>query len=89
MISVVLITQYGLREDITVESTTKREADYLKIETLTEWSGVPKGTFGQAEWEKFDNLYRITWDLERYKNSRFKLRDWFTKKEFNKYLKVC
>ena len=52
-----------------------------KIRSLQQFSGVPKGTTGVME--KDDNdLWRVTWDLERSKP----LVDWFNEWEVKKYL---
>lgn len=59
----------------------------MKVETLVGFSGVPKGTKGNAEKDYSNPPYinwKITWDLERTKP----LVDWFNDEEFKKYLKV-
>ena len=58
----------------------------MKIETLVEFSGVPKGTRGQAE--KDEELWKITWDLPNFRNKITKkpIQDWFDEYEFKKYL---
>lgn len=54
----------------------------MKIKTNKEFSGVPKGTTGTAEFEQDSGDWKITWDLPRSKP----LSDWFTEEEFQKYL---
>jgi len=63
----------------------------LKVKTLVEFSGVPKGTTGICEYDTpanrkshFEGSKKVTWDLDRSKP----LVDWFTEWEFKKYLKV-
>lgn len=64
----------------------------MKVKTLTEFSGVPKGTTGTAE--RDEDLWKITWDgIERMglvggKFAKKNLEDWFDKEEFDKYLVV-
>ncbi len=54
----------------------------MKVKTVVEFSGVPKGTTGNAE--RDDIEWKVTWDLKRTKP----LIDWFDEAEFKKYLKV-
>lgn len=61
----------------------------MKIKTLVEYSGVPKGTTGIAEIEKDrpfskKKMWKITWDLPRTKP----LVDWFDESEFKENLEV-
>jgi len=58
----------------------------MKIQTLTEWSGVPALTTGECV--KDEELYKVVWDLPGNHDKRHPLTDWFDKKEFDKYLKV-
>lgn len=63
----------------------------LKIRSLREFAGVPKGTTGIAEIDPTSNgLYKITWDkLETMRGIPFKnrpLEDWFNQSDFNDYL---
>lgn len=61
----------------------------MKIKTTVEFSGVPKGTTGEAIWDK--TSWKIVWDL-KYDGlgiPRLKpLTDWFSKEEFEKFLVV-
>ena len=59
----------------------------MKIKTLREFSGVPEGTEGKAEWDK--TSWKITWDMktDALGRPRFKpLVDWFSKEEFKQFL---
>lgn len=61
----------------------------MRIKTLHEFSGVPKGTTGIAERDDIDNKieYKITWDLVSNCNRITKpLIDYFDEDEFKKYL---
>lgn len=62
----------------------------MKIKTLVEFSGVPKGTTGIAE--RDDNLWKITWDniqvIRGMPLKKRELQDWFDQQEFDKYLEV-
>jgi len=67
----------------------------MKIKTLVEFSGVPKGTTGIAEIEKDrpfskEKMWKITWDgISNYRGIPFKkrlLEDWFSDDEFKQYL---
>jgi len=67
----------------------------MKIKTLIEFSGVPKGTTGIAEIEKDrhftkEKLWKITWDLppKLFGMKRKPLCDWFNESEFKQYLIV-
>ncbi len=61
----------------------------MKVKTLVEWSGVPKGTTAtciiepKPNWTK-KKIWKVTWDLDRKKP----LVDWFDKEEFEKWLVV-
>ncbi len=61
----------------------------MKVKTLVEFSGVPKGTTAKCvkvekpSWNKKQS-YKVTWDLPRSKP----LIDWFDKDEFDEYLVV-
>ena len=61
----------------------------MKVKTLTEFSGVPKGTTATCvreqtpSWSK-KKSWRVTWDLDRKKP----LVDWFNEEQFKKYLVV-
>jgi len=61
----------------------------MKVKTLVEWSGVPKGTTAtcvkveKPSWIK-KKSYKVTWDLPRSKP----LVDWFDKEDFEKFLVV-
>jgi len=61
----------------------------MKVKTLTEFSGVPKGTTAtcvkveKPSWTK-KKSYKVTWDLPRSKP----LVDWFNEEEFKMYLVV-
>ncbi|MCP6727298.1 MAG: hypothetical protein KJI69_04680 [Patescibacteria group bacterium] len=59
----------------------------MKVISLVEFSGVPKGTTGICEYDTPANREgskKVTWDLDRSKP----LVDWFTDWEFKKYLEV-
>lgn len=58
----------------------------MKIRALIEFSGVPKGTTGEAE--RDGDLWKIIWDLPlRLFGAKWKpLTDWFDEYEFKKYL---
>lgn len=63
----------------------------MKVKTLIEFSGVPKGTVGTIE--KDDKLWKVSWDgIERFgvtKSGKFgkkNLEDWFDDGERKKYL---
>ena len=60
----------------------------MKIKSLIEFSGVPKGSTGIAE--KDDDLWKITWDdIRVFYGIPFikrQLVDWFDEYEFKKYL---
>lgn len=62
----------------------------MKIKSIIEFSGVPKGTSGIAT--RDGALWKITWDdVEVMKGLPFKkrkLEDWFDDYEFKKYLVV-
>lgn len=64
--------------------------DGMRIKTIVEFSGVAKGTEGEAEWDKDTNMHwKVTWDLKTHADGtpRFRpLVDWFDKEEFEKYL---
>lgn len=64
--------------------------EQLKIKSLVEFSGVPKGTTGIAERE--DDLWKISWDdikvLRGIPFKRRPIQDWFDDDEFKKYLVV-
>lgn len=55
----------------------------MEIKTLVEFSGIPKGTTGQAE--RDGKIWKITWNLEQRTKP---LCDWFNQEEFDKYLVV-
>lgn len=71
-------------------SNGKRQKDLtgIKIRSLVEFAGVPKGSTGIAEWDEELNHYLITWDSEkRWFGTKYKaLQDGFDKGEFEKYL---
>jgi len=56
----------------------------MKIKSLKNFSGVRKGTTGEAvrETDGIPGQWRITWDLDRTKP----LIDWFSQWEFENYL---
>jgi len=59
----------------------------MKIRTLREFSGVPKGTEGEAE--KDGKTWKVTWNLTRdfLGTPRHKpLVDWFTQDELDSFL---
>ncbi len=61
----------------------------MKVRSLVEFSGVPKGTSAQCVREKKPvwtkkKIWRVTWDLDRKKP----LIDWFDEMEFKEYLVV-
>ena len=65
----------------------------MKIKTLVEFSGVPKGTTGIAEIEKDrpfskTKMWKITWDLspKLFGMKKKSLSDWFDESEFKEYL---
>ncbi len=65
----------------------------MKIKSLVEFSGVPKGTTGTAERDpEYENNWKITWDgITRMGGIPFRkkaLEDWFDDEEFEKYLIV-
>ena len=63
----------------------------MKIKTLVEFSGVPKGTTGIAERDPdYENNWKVEWDLplQLYGTKRKPLTDWFDEREFKKFLKV-
>lgn len=53
----------------------------IRIKSLIDFSGIPKGTTGIAFPDGEE--YEVTWDLPDRK-----IKDWFDKYEFNKYLVV-
>lgn len=64
----------------------------MKVKSLVEFSGVPKGTSGECvedtddTWiDKDKKMWKVTWDLS---NRTKPLRDWFDEQEFKKYLEV-
>ena len=56
----------------------------MKVISLVEFSGVPKGTTGICENDSSEDSKKVTWDLDRSKP----LVDWFNEWEFKKYLEV-
>ena len=62
----------------------------MKIKSLIEFSGVPKGSTGKAE--KDGSEWKITWNgIESLRGIPFEkrpLEDWFDEYEFKKYLEV-
>lgn len=68
----------------------KRQEDLIgiKIRSLVDFAGVPKGSTGIADWDEEQNHYLITWDsIKRWFGVKYKpLQDGFNKKEFEKYL---
>lgn len=62
----------------------------IKIKSLIEFAGVPKGSTGTAVWNKELDDYLITWDNEkRYFGTKHRnLQDGFDKYEFKKYLEI-
>lgn len=60
----------------------------MKIRTNKEFSGVPKGTTGEAHIH--EDLWKITWDLPKrfFGVKSRRLEDWFDQDEFDKYLVV-
>ena len=67
----------------------------MKIKTLIEFAGVPKGTTGEAEvdheatWSK-EKVYKVLWDLPNFINviTGKPIYDWFNQKEFDDFLEV-
>lgn len=61
----------------------------MKVKTLVEWAGVPKGTTAtcvkveKPSWVK-KKSYKVTWDLDRKKP----LVDWFDQEDFENWLVV-
>ena len=67
----------------------------MKIKTLVEFSGVPKGTTGTAERDpEYENNWKITWDgitrmgLSGGRFAKKNLEDWFDQDEFDRYLVI-
>jgi len=67
----------------------------MKIKSLVDFSGVPKGTTGTAERDPtYENNWKITWDdiethgLVEGRFTKKPLADWFDDEEFKKYLVV-
>lgn len=62
----------------------------MKVKSLVEFSGIPKGTTGKAE--KDDKLWKITWDgIKKFRGTPFTkkpIEDWFDEMEFKKYLEI-
>ncbi len=62
----------------------------MKVKSLVNFSGVPKGATGEAEHD--GGLIKITWnDIQVLRGIPFKkrkLEDWFNQEEFNKYIEV-
>lgn len=56
----------------------------MMIETLVQFSGVPKGTRGTCEVDGKE--FKITWDLPERRGGK-PLVDWFTKDEKDRFLK--
>ena len=67
----------------------------MKIKSLVEFSGVPKGTTGTAERDpEYENNWKIEWDgietngLVEGRFTKKPLADWFDQYEFDKYLVI-
>ncbi len=60
----------------------------MRIKTNHEFSGVPKGTTGEAHIH--EDLWKITWNLPKrvFGLDSIPLEDWFDQEEFDKYLVV-
>jgi len=60
----------------------------LKVKSLVEFSGVPKGTVGTIE--KDEELWKVSWDsILVFRGIPFKkrpLQDWFNDEEKKQYL---